>query len=95
MAFQYKINRGMSLWTDVKDWLGGWPMEFTSAQEVLLKTQGELNLCMINLKMGSGCTEYLFKNKNIESWKFYTSEVYDVNRIANKNPFPQFLETNN
>ena len=31
MAFHYKINRGMSLWTDVKDWLGGWPMEFTSA----------------------------------------------------------------
>ena len=95
MAFQYKINRGMSLWTDVKDWLGGWPMEFTSAQEVLLKTQGELNLCLINLKMGSGCTEYLFKNKNVESWNYYTSEAYDVNRIANENPFPQFLETNN
>ena len=70
-------------------------MEFTSVQEVLSKTQGELNLCLINLKMGSGCTEYLFKNKNVESWNYYTSKVYDVNRIANENPFPQFLETNN
>jgi hypothetical protein len=45
--------------------------------------------------MGGGCSEYLFKNKNIESWNYYTSKVYDVNRIANENPFPQFLETNN
>jgi len=95
MAFHYKINRGMSLWTDVKDWLGGWPMEFTSAQEVLLKTQGELNLCLINLKMGSGCTEYLFKNDNVKSWSYFNNQTYDENRISNENPFPQFLETNN
>src|SRR5262249_26322856 len=24
----YKRLRGMSYWTDVRDWLGGWPMEF-------------------------------------------------------------------
>jgi len=81
MALYYKKNRGMSLWSDIKDWLGGWPMEFTSAQEVLSKTQGELNLCLIYLKMGSGCTEYLFKNDNVKSWSYYSNEHYDYNRI--------------
>jgi len=70
-------------------------MEFTSVQEVLSKTQGELNLCLINLKMGSGCTEYLFKNDNVKSWSYFTNQTYDENRISNENPFPQFFETNN
>ena len=60
MALYNKKNRGMSLWSDIKDWLGGWPMEFTSAQEVHKKVLDRLDLGLINLKMGSGCTEYLF-----------------------------------
>ena len=95
MAFHYKKNRGMSLWTDVKDWLGGWPMEFTSVQDVLSKTQGDLKLCLINLKMGSGCTEYLFKNNNRKSWSYFNNKIYDENIISNENPFPQFQEINN
>ena len=81
MALLYKKNRGMSLWTDIKDWLGGWPMEFTSAEEVYSHSLNKLNLCLINLKMGNGCTEYLFKKKNVRSWNYYSDEHYDYNRI--------------
>ena len=65
-------------------------MEFTSVQEVLSKTQGELKLCLINLKMGSGCTECLFKNDNVKSLSYFNNQTYDENRISNENPFPQF-----
>ena len=69
-------------------------MEFTSTQEVYKKALGEPKLSLINLKMGSNCTEYLFKNNNITFWNFYTGEVYDFDRIVNENSVPQFLETN-
>ena len=45
--------------------------------------------------MGSGCTEYLFKNDNVKSWSYFNNQTYDENRISNENPFPPFLETNN
>lgn len=31
---EYKENRGMSYWTDVRDWVGGYPFEFASPAEV-------------------------------------------------------------
>jgi 2-polyprenyl-6-hydroxyphenyl methylase/3-demethylubiquinone-9 3-methyltransferase len=31
---QYKKSRGMSRWHDMVDWLGGYPYEFTSAQQL-------------------------------------------------------------
>ena len=87
MMLTYKKNRGMALWIDIKDWLGGWPMEFSSASEVYAFSLSKLDLCLINLKMGNGCTEYLFKRKNIKSWNYFTDESYDYDKIANKNPF--------
>ena len=87
MMLTYKKNRGMALWIDIKDWLGGWPMEFSSAKEVYSFTKSKMNLCLINLKMGNGCTEYLFKRKNIKSWNYFTDESYDYDKIVNKNPF--------
>ncbi len=85
MMVTYKNNRGMALWTDIKDWLGGWPMEFTSAKEVYSYSFKNLELSLIKLKMGNGCTEYLFKKKNAKSWNYYTDEYYDYKRIASKN----------
>ena len=81
MIITYKKNRGMALWTDIKDWLGGWPMEFSSANEVYTYSLNKLNLCLINLKMGSGCTEYLFEKKNIGSWNYYSNNQYDNLKI--------------
>jgi SAM-dependent methyltransferase len=53
-------SRGMNYWTDVKDWLGGYPIEFASFQETQDFGQNELGLDLVNVKTGEGCTEYLF-----------------------------------
>jgi 2-polyprenyl-6-hydroxyphenyl methylase/3-demethylubiquinone-9 3-methyltransferase len=58
----YKKERGMALYNDVKDWLGGWPMEF--AKRVDVKGWSEKNrLEMLGMKTGEANTEYLFRKK--------------------------------
>ena len=32
-AREYRRSRGMALWTDLVDWLGGYPYEFATAEE--------------------------------------------------------------
>ncbi len=53
-------RRGMSFATDVKDWLGGYPMDFASLRETESFCKGQLGLDLVNVKTGEGCTEYLF-----------------------------------
>ena len=59
----YKNKRGMSYYTDVKDWLGGYPYEYASIQEILKFGREKLGLELINISAGSdgANTEYLFK----------------------------------
>lgn len=52
--------RGMELWTDVKDWLGGYPMEFAGFAETRDLAKAELGLDLVNVITGEGCTEYVF-----------------------------------
>ena len=51
--------RGMELMTDVRDWLGGWPMEFVLDEEVE-KAVSKLGFVLKNVKKGEACTEFLF-----------------------------------
>jgi SAM-dependent methyltransferase len=60
-VMHYKTSRGMSFYTDVKDWLGGWPMEFSSVEEVKRFAGEELGLELINIATGEANTEYLFR----------------------------------
>ena len=53
-------SRGMKYWTDVKDWLGGYPIEFASFRETRDFGERELGLHLVNVSTGEGCTEYLF-----------------------------------
>jgi 2-polyprenyl-3-methyl-5-hydroxy-6-metoxy-1,4-benzoquinol methylase len=52
--------RGMELMTDVRDWLGGWPMEFVLDEDVE-KVVSQLGFKLKNVKKGEACTEFLFK----------------------------------
>ncbi|WP_353862015.1 class I SAM-dependent methyltransferase [Azospirillum formosense] len=56
----YKRHRGMDLYTNVKDWLGGWPMEFAAVHEVVSTAYDSLGLETVNIKLGEANTEYLF-----------------------------------
>jgi 2-polyprenyl-3-methyl-5-hydroxy-6-metoxy-1,4-benzoquinol methylase len=53
-------SRGMSIWTDTKDWLGGWPMEFARLAETRDRVAKDAGLEMVHVLNGEGCTEYVF-----------------------------------
>jgi 2-polyprenyl-3-methyl-5-hydroxy-6-metoxy-1,4-benzoquinol methylase len=53
-------SRGMSVWTDAKDWLGGYPMEFSGLIETKAFVKGRLGLDLVTVLTGEGCSEYLF-----------------------------------
>jgi len=57
----YKKSRGMSYWHDVKDWLGGYPMEFAGNKETEDFCRESLGLDLIHIKAGEGNTEFLFR----------------------------------
>lgn len=54
------LDRGMALHTDVRDWLGGWPMEFSAAGEVLRWSTERAGLSLLRLHTGEANNEYLF-----------------------------------
>lgn len=57
---EYKKSRGMNLYTDVRDWLGGWPMEFTRVSEIVDLFCKENNFHLQNISTGEANTEYVF-----------------------------------
>jgi hypothetical protein len=61
-VLNYKRLRGMAYWTDIRDWLGGWPMDFAGNQETVTFCEG-IDLQLVRMKTGEGNTEYLFTRK--------------------------------
>jgi SAM-dependent methyltransferase len=57
---EYKKNRGMSMMTDIRDWLGGWPMEFCRDADVERFARDELGMTMVNIATGEANSEFLF-----------------------------------
>jgi 2-polyprenyl-6-hydroxyphenyl methylase/3-demethylubiquinone-9 3-methyltransferase len=59
-AYQYKKkNRGMSIFTDIRDWLGGWPMEFVYDADTV-KFCERLGFRLEKIATGEANTEFLF-----------------------------------
>lgn len=58
-ARKYKKSRGMSKMTDIRDWLGGWPMEFVYDKEVIAFVE-PLGFTLQKIKTGEANTEFLF-----------------------------------
>jgi SAM-dependent methyltransferase len=56
---QHRLNRGMSLFVDIRDWIGGWPMEFTHDQDVIAFL-GQRGFALSNIKTGEANSEFLF-----------------------------------
>jgi 2-polyprenyl-3-methyl-5-hydroxy-6-metoxy-1,4-benzoquinol methylase len=60
----YKSHRGMSWRTDATDWLGGYPYEFATVEEVFKFIKGkfpDFNLVNLKVTSGRGLNWYLFK----------------------------------
>jgi 2-polyprenyl-3-methyl-5-hydroxy-6-metoxy-1,4-benzoquinol methylase len=59
----YRTRRGMSRWHDIVDWVGGYPYEFATADEIFdfYRKQG---FALENLHVGGvglGCNEFVFR----------------------------------
>ena len=61
---EYRKSRGMSYLTDVRDWIGGWPMEFSHDRDVVELFQKELGFDLLKMKQGEANTEYLFRRRD-------------------------------
>ena len=60
-ALTYKFQRGMDLFVDIRDWLGGWPMEFAGDQETVDLLEQKHGFTLKNVSTGEACTEFLFE----------------------------------
>lgn len=63
-AQQYKKSRGMSFMTDVRDWLGGWPMEFSYDVDVVNFVTRLGDFTLVKMNTGEANTEFLFARSN-------------------------------
>jgi SAM-dependent methyltransferase len=59
IAREYRPSRGMALLADARDWLGGWPMEFSSLWEVLDRAYQRHGLVPVAVDATEANTEYL------------------------------------
>ncbi len=64
--YQYSAGRGMNYWTDVRDWLGGYPYEFAATDEIFRFAKRELGFELVNLRVTNnlGPNEFLFRRRN-------------------------------
>lgn len=59
---EYKKSRGMSVWHDVDDWIGGYPFEVAKPEEIFdfFRQQGFILERLKTCAGGMGCNEYVF-----------------------------------
>ncbi|HVM18163.1 MAG TPA: class I SAM-dependent methyltransferase [Gaiellaceae bacterium] len=64
-AAEYKASRGMGLLTDLVDWLGGYPYEFASVDEIVYFCRDECGLDLVRVipttPGGLGNNEFVFR----------------------------------
>jgi hypothetical protein len=53
----------MTYWTNVTNWLAGWPLAFASLAEIQTFCEKELGLTLVNVRTGEGCTKYVFAQR--------------------------------
>ena len=64
---EYKKSRGMSYWHDVRDWLGGYPMEFAGHRETEAFCR-ERGLELLHVRAGEANTEFVFRPKGARNY---------------------------
>jgi 2-polyprenyl-3-methyl-5-hydroxy-6-metoxy-1,4-benzoquinol methylase len=64
VARGYRASRGMALWTDLVDWLGGYPYEFATAEEIVGFCEEQCGLRIVKVipvrNKGGGNNEFVF-----------------------------------
>jgi SAM-dependent methyltransferase len=81
-AAKYKVNRGMNIFSDIRDWLGGWPMEYMPDQEVVDLLEQEHGFELVNVAVGEACTEFLFGRTGTPAARTIVTELAAAKRKA-------------
>lgn len=79
---RYRFNRGMSYFADVRDWLGGYPMEYAPDQAVVDLLEGEFGFELVNVKTGEACSEFLFRRSGAPKARSVVTEVVARKKAA-------------
>ncbi len=66
LMIKHREKRGMNYITDVRDWIGGWPMEFSHDKDVLEFVDKELGFDLVKIVQGEANTEYVFKKRILD-----------------------------
>ncbi len=61
---RHRFGRGMSFFADVRDWLGGWPMQFVHDKDVVDYLEKNHAFKLAKIKTGDACTEFLFTRQD-------------------------------
>jgi 2-polyprenyl-6-hydroxyphenyl methylase/3-demethylubiquinone-9 3-methyltransferase len=61
--FRRDIQRGMSAWHDAIDWVGGYPFEVATREEVIAyyEARGFLTEKVIGVGKKQGCNQFVFR----------------------------------
>ncbi len=59
--YRKRQSRGMDYMTDVRDWLGGWPMEYADDQDVVDRLESKSGYKLVRVSTGEACSEFLFE----------------------------------
>ncbi|MDH5545510.1 MAG: class I SAM-dependent methyltransferase [Gammaproteobacteria bacterium] len=76
---EYNKSRGMEFWTDVRDWLGGYPIEFSTSSDVA-RFCYERGLNIVNINSGHGNTEFVMTKQAISPENDYFVEEIPITR---------------
>lgn len=63
---EYKRDRGMSVWRDLVDWVGGYPFEVAKPEEIFdfYRSRGFSLLRLHTAAGGHGCNEFVFQYRD-------------------------------
>ena len=63
-----KVDRGMSVWHDLVDWVGGYPFEFARPEEIFdFYFQRNYILTQLTTDRGHGCNQFVFRKTGHET----------------------------
>lgn len=82
---EYMHSRGMEMWTDVRDWLGGWPMEFVNELDLQRFARDQLDMRLVEMYGGEGNTEFILVPQKARNW--WSSKFQDKQRLLLNGPF--------
>jgi 2-polyprenyl-6-hydroxyphenyl methylase/3-demethylubiquinone-9 3-methyltransferase len=78
----YKFQRGMNYFVDVRDWIGGWPMEYAGDQETVDLLEDEYGFELVNVATGQACSEFLFRRTGVPGKKTNVREFLEKRKAA-------------